>query len=232
MTKEVMDAITVYYNFLIPAFPDGKTPAEAYGARPSAWMRPIIAGYKEKPDKLEIAIAAMDRHNEILRRVLDQLNSGAITPTTTALGKIVEGLKRYGPAERPGRHAGRRPETTTKSGIPPGEFEGTTFVIPFLTLFGVKNVKKARRKLRDFGRRAEEMGYNIREDEGGSFAVFKSEGSIGTKLGTINFLPDGIVSVGTLTTARKNALHVLLKDIMKEDITLLKELERVELPPP
>jgi hypothetical protein len=64
----------------------------------------------------------------------------------------------------------------------------------------------------------------------GSFAVYERSGTIGVRLGTISFLPGSRMFVGSLTSARRNALQRFLTELMKGDPIPLEELRDVEMP--
>ena len=94
-------------------------------------------------------------------------------------------------------------------------------------------MRKARRRLREYSRNSlvEGRGYDLEEDPyDGSFAVYERTGRIGVRLGTISFLPDSRMFVGSLTSTRKNALRRLLTELMKGDLIALEELRDVEIP--
>jgi len=231
--QRVIEAIRVYWNFLIPAFPDGRTPAEAAGVKARSWMQPLLTTCKEKLDKLAVEIHPMDRYSEIVGEILSELERGPSTPRTVAITKIMEGLEKYGPAEKSPWGSLRRPRTTPKHGSSSEEpLELPTIRVPLASVFAVRNVKKAQRKLREYSRKshAEARGYDVEEDpRDGSFAVYERSGTIGVRLGTISFLPDSRMFVGTLTSTRKNALQRLLTELMKGDLIPLEELRDVEM---
>jgi hypothetical protein len=231
---DIIEAIRVYWNFFIPAFPDGRTPAEVAGVKARSWMQPLLITGKERLDKLAVEIHPMDRHSEILGQILSELEGGSSTPRTVTINKIMEGLKKYGSAEQLSRRSPRGPRTTPKHGFSPEEpLELPTIRVPLASVFAVRNVKKARRKLREYSRmsHAEARGHDVVEDpHDGSFAVYERTGRIGVRLGTISFLPDSRVFVGSLTSTRKNALQRLLTELMKGDLILLEELRDVEMP--
>jgi hypothetical protein len=232
-TEDIIEAIRVYWNFFIPAFPDGRTPAEVAGVKARSWMQPLLATGKERLDKLAVRIDPMDRHSEIVGEILSELERGPSTPRTVTINKIIEGLKKYGSAEQSSCGL-RRPRTTPKHGSSSGEPLGLpTIQVPLASVFAVRNVKKARRKLREYSHEppAEARGRDVVEDpRDGSFAVYQRTGRIGVRLGTISFLPDGRMFVGSLTSTRKNALQRLLTELMKGDLILLEELRHVEMP--
>jgi len=232
--ERIIEAIRVYWNFLIPAFPDGRTPAEVAGVKARSWMQPLLATYKERLDNLAVEIHPMDRYNEVMEQILDELERGPPTPRTIAINKIMEGLEKYGPAEQSPWRSPSRPRTGSKhrfssegsSGLP-------TIRVPLASVFVVRNVKKARRRLREYSRksRAEARGHDVVEDpHDGSFAVYQRTGRIGVRLGTISFLPGSRMFVGSLTSTRKNALQKLLTELMKGDLILLEELRDVAMP--
>jgi hypothetical protein len=232
--ERIIEAIRVYWNFLIPAFPDGRTPAEVAGLKPRSWMQPLLTTCKERLDKLAAEIHPMDRYSEVMEQILDELERGPSTPRTVAITKIMEGLEKYGPAEqspwRSPRLARGRPKHGSSSEEP---LELPTIRVPLASLFAVRNVKKAQRKLREYSHKshAEARGYDLEEDpHDGSFAVYERTGRIGVRLGTISFLPDSRMFVGTLTSTRKNALQRFLIELMKGDLIPLEELRDVEMP--
>jgi hypothetical protein len=232
--EDIIEAIRVYWNFFIPAFPDGRTPAEVEGVKARSWMQPLLATGKERLDTLAVEIHPMDRHSEIVGQILSELERRQSTPRTVTINKIMEGLKRYGSAEQSPWRSPRRPRTTPKHGSLSEEpLELPTIKVPLASVFAVRNVKKTRRKLREYSRRshAEARGHDVVEDpRDGSFAVYERSGAIGVRLGTISFLPDGRMFVGSLTSARKNALQRFLTELMKGDLIPLEELRDVEMP--
>jgi hypothetical protein len=232
--ERIIEAIRVYWNFLIPAFPDGRTPAEVAGVKARPWIQPLLTTCKERLDKLAVEIHPMDRYNEVMEQILDELERGPPTPRTAAITKIMEGLEKYGPAEQLPWRSPTPARTMPKHRSSSEELlELPAIRVPFASVFAVRNVKKARRKLREYPRRshAEARGHNVVEDpKDGSFAVYERTGRIGVRLGTISFLPDGRMFVGSLTSTRKNALQRLLIELMKGDLILLEELRDVEMP--
>ena len=231
--ERIIEAIRVYWNFLIPAFPDGRTPAEVAGVKPRSWMHPLLTTCRERLDKPAVEIHPMDRHSEVVGQILDELERGAHTPRTMAITKIIEGLEKYGPAEQSPWRSPRRSRTTQKHRFSSEEpLELPTIRVPLASVFAVRNVKRAKRKLREYSRKshAEARGYDVEEDpHDGSFAVYKQTGRIGVRLGTISFLPDSRMFVGSLTSTRKNALQRLLTELMKGDLIPLEELRDVEM---
>jgi len=232
--EDIMEALRVYWNFFIPAFPDGRTPAEAAGVKARSWMQPLLATGKERLDKLAVEIHPMDRHSEIVGQILDELERGRPGPRTVTINKIMEGLEKYGPAEQSPWRSPRRLRTTPKHGFSSEEPLGlATIRVPLASVLAVRNVKKARRKLREYSRKshAEARGHDVAEDpHDGSFAVYERTGRIGVRLGTISFLPGSRMFVGSLTSTRKNALQRFLTELMKGDLIPLEELRDVEMP--
>ena len=230
----IIEAIRVYWNFLIPAFPDGRTPAEVAGVKARSWMQPLLTTGKERLDKLAVEIHPMDRYGEVMEQILDELERGPSTPRTVAITKIMEGLEKYGPAEQSPWRSPRGPRTTPKHRFSSEEpLELPTIRVPLASLFAVRNVKKARRRLREYSRKshAEGRSYDLEGDpRDGSFAVYERTGRIGVRLGTISFLPDSRMFVGSLTSTRKNALQRFLTELMKGDLIALEELRDVEIP--
>jgi len=228
-TQKIIDAITVYWNFFTPAFPDGRTPAEAKGMEATAWMQPLLTKHKEKLDKLAVRIHFVDRINEITEQTLSELRKGLSTPRTQAIIEIMQALEKHGAPEQ-----GLK-KTLQRSGPPSKKPSEPAIIIPFVSLYAARNVKKVRRILREYSRRestTQEGSCNLKEDPGGnSFAVYQWTGTIGVRLGTIDFLPDSRLFVGSLTSTRRNALHKFLTELMKGDLMLLEELRDVELPP-
>jgi hypothetical protein len=76
--QRIIEAIRVYWNFLIPAFPDGRTPAEAAGVKAESWMQPLLTTCKERLDKLAVEIHPMDRYSEIVGQILSELRERAV----------------------------------------------------------------------------------------------------------------------------------------------------------
>jgi len=232
--ERIIEAIRVYWNFLIPAFPDGRTPAEVAGVKARSWMQPLLTICKERLDKLAVEIHPVDRHSEIVGQILSELERGLSTPRTAAIAKIIEGLEKYGSAEQSAWRSPRRPRTTPKHRVSSEELlELPTIRVPLASVFAVRNVRKARRRLREYSRNSlvEGRGYDLEEDPyDGSFAVYERTGRIGVRLGTISFLPDSRMFVGSLTSTRKNALRRLLTELMKGDLIALEELRDVEIP--
>jgi hypothetical protein len=232
--ERIIEAIRVYWNFLIPAFPDGRTPAEVAGVRPRSWMQPLLSTCKEGLDRFAVEIHPMDRYSEVIGQILDELERGTLTPRTVAVTKIMEGLEKYGTAEQSPWRSPTGPRTTSKHGSPSKEpLELPTIKVPLASVFAVRNVKKARRKLQEYSREshAEGRGHDVVEDPNdGSFAVYERTGRIGVRLGTISFLSDGRMFVGSLTSTRKNVLQRFLTELMKGDLILLEELKHVEMP--
>jgi hypothetical protein len=232
--EDIIEAIRVYWNFFIPAFPDGRTPAEAAGVKAQSWMQPLLATSKERLDKLAVEIHPMDRHSEIVGQILDELERGLPTPRAATINKIIEGLEKYGPAEQSPWRSPRRPRTSPKHRFSSEEpLELPTIRVPLASVFAVRNVKKARRKLREYSRKshAQARGHNVVEDpHDGSFAVYEWTGRIGVRLGTISFLPGSRMFVGSLTATRKNVLQRFLTELMKGDLIPLEELRDVEMP--
>jgi hypothetical protein len=231
--QHIIEAIRVYWNFLIPAFPDGRTPAEAAGVKAESWMQPLLATRKERLDKLAVEIHPMDRYSEIVGQILSELERGPSTPRTVAITKIMEGLEKYGPAEQSPWRSSRGPRTTPKDGSSSEEpLELPTIRVPLASVFAVRDVKKAQRKLREYSRKSHAArGYDVEEDpRDGSFAVYERSGTIGVRLGTISFLPGSRMFVGSLTSTRKNALQRFLIELMKGDLIPLEELRDVEMP--
>jgi len=232
--ERVIEAIRVYWNFLIPAFPDGRTPAEVAGVKARSWMQPLLSTCKERLDKLAVETHPVDRHSEVVGQILDELERGLSTPRTEAMTKIMEGLEKYGPAEQSPWRSQRRGRPTPKHRFSSEEpLELLTIRVPLASVFGVRNVKKVRRRLREYSRKshAEARGYDVQEDpRDGSFAVYGRTGTIGIRLGTISFLPDSRMFVGSLTSTRRNALQEFLAELMKGDLIPLQELRDVEMP--
>jgi hypothetical protein len=232
--EDIIEAIRVYWNFFIPAFPDGRAPAEVAGVKAKSWMQPLLVTGKERLDKLGVEIHPMDRHSEIVGQILSELERGSSTPRTVTINKIMEGLKKYGSAEQSSWRSLRGPRTAPKRGPSSQEpLELPTIRVPLASVFVVRNVKKARRKLREYSRKshAEATGHDVVEDpRDGSFAVYQRTGRIGVRLGTISFLRDNRMFIGSLTSTRKNALQRLLTELMKGDLILLEELRDVKMP--
>jgi len=232
--EDIIEAIRVYWNFFIPAFPDGRTPAEVAGVKARSWMQPLLATRKERLDRLAVEIHPMDRHSEIVGQILSELERGSSAPRTVTINKIMEGLKKYGSAEQSSWRSPRVPRTTPKHGSSSEEpLELPTIRVPLASVFVVRNVKKAQRKLREYSRKshAEARGHDVVEDpRDGSFAVYQQTGRIGVRLGTISFLPDSRMFVGSLTSTRRNALQRFLTELMKGDLIPLEELRDVEMP--
>lgn len=231
--QRIIEAIRVYWNFLIPAFPDGRTPAEVAGVKARSWMQPLLTTCKERLDKLAVKIHPMDRYSEVVEQILDELDRRPSTPRKVAIAKIMEGLEKYGPAEQSSWRP-RRPRTTPKHRFSPEEpLELPTIRVPFASVFVVRNVKKARRKLGEYSRKphAEARGHDVIGDpRDGSFAVYERTGRIEVRLGTISFLPSRRMFVGSLTSTRKNALQKFLTEILEGDLIPSEELRDVEMP--
>lgn len=235
--QRIVDAITVYWNFFTPAFPDGRTPAEAAGVEVSSWMRPLLNRHKERLDKLATQIHPVDRFNEITGKILSEMQEGLSTPRTQAIMEIMEALDKYGAPEQVPKRNLRRLGRPSKRKFLAQERQGApAIIIPFVSIYSVRNAKKMRTMLRESSRRqsgTQEGSYNVEEDSvGNRFAVYQWTGSIGVRLGTIDFLPDSRLFVGSLTSTRRNALHKFLTELMKGDLRLLEEMRDVELPPP
>ncbi len=228
-TQKIIDAITVYWNFFTPAFPDGRTPAEAKGMEAPSWMQPLLTKHKGTLDKLAVRIHFVDRINEITGQILSELGKGLSTPRTQAIIEIMQALEKHGAPEKV------LEKTLQRSGPPSKRPSEPAIIIPFVSLYAARNMKKVRSILRECSRRestAQEESCNVREDPGGNrFSVYRWTGTIGVRLGTIDFLPDSRLFVGSLTSTRRNALHRFLTDLMKGDLMLLEELRDVELPP-
>lgn len=233
--QKTIDAITAYWNFFIPAFPDGRTPAEVAMVEAPSWMRPLLAKYKEPLDKLATQISPADRVNEITGEILSELQKGTATPRTQAIKEIIKMMAKHGSSGRIEKRSSRRPVITPKSGSEK-PFELPTVIIPFASLYKAANVKKVRRILREYSRlesHKQEGNYIVREEpDATSFAVYQWKLNIGVRLGTISFLPEGRLLVGSLTSTRRNALHKFLANLIKGDLTLLEDFRDVKLPPP
>ena len=52
----------------------------------------------------------------------------------------------------------------------------------------------------------------------GSFAFYEQTGRVGTRLGTISFLTDARIFLGSLASTRKNALLIVLTGLLKGDL--------------
>jgi len=227
--QKIMDAITVYWNFFVPAFPDGRTPAEAAENNHPFWMEPLLAKYKEKLHMPAVRIHFLDRINEVTEEILSELNEGLTTPRTQAIAELIEGLEKYGPPEpQPKKTLSKRNPAFGKPKLP-------AITIPYVSLYRVRDVRKAQSILREYSRRkasTEKGSCHVKEDRSnGRFTIYEWTGTIGVRLGTLSFLPDGGLFVGSLTSTRINALHRFLTGLMKENLTLVEEMRDVELPP-
>jgi len=141
----IIETIRVYWNLFIPAFPDGRTPAEAAGVKFRSWMQPHLTTC-ERLDKLAVGTHPVDRYSEIVGQILSEFKRGLSTPRTEAMTKIMEGLE-YGPVEQPPWDTPRRPRISPKHRSSLEEpLEPPTITIPFASLYAVRNVKKARRR--------------------------------------------------------------------------------------
>ena len=235
--QKIMDAITLYWNFFVPAFPDGRTPAEAAEKSPPPWMQSLLAKYKEKLDIPAVRIHFLDRINEITGEILSELQEGLSTPRTQAIAEIMEGLEKHGPPEQDLKKT-LWEQTSASKHKPafgkPSKLPAIT--IPYVSLYRVRDARKARSILREYSRRkasTEKGSCHIKEDRSeGSFTIYEWTGTIGVRLGTLSFLPQGGLFIGSLTSTRMNALHKFLTELMKENLTLVEEMRDVELPPP
>lgn len=229
--NDVVEATRIYWNFLIPSFPNGLTPAEVAGVEARSWMQPLLITCKETVDKVATGINPMDRYSEIVRGILTELERGQSTPRTAAVKRIIEGLRKYGSAEQPRRRRVNESRTTPKHESSTEASNLPTTIIPFVSIFAVRSVDRIRKKLREYSRTPdiEGTGYYLEEDShDGSFAVYEPTGAAQVRLGTISFLADGRMFVGSLTSTRENVLRKFLSEILNGDLVLLEELRRVK----
>jgi hypothetical protein len=205
MEPEVMEAlmniIVIYYNHFIPAFPDGRTPAEAAGIEAPDWLKPLIQQYKEPLDKQAVQEFTGDRFARLAEEIVSEVQkNGASTRRGEAILKIIETGVQALLSERgfpPSSEPPEREEETTSQSL-----KDVTFVIPFTTVYRVSNVKKCRRKIHEY--MEQEHGFDsngcrieILKDapqEGAeAFVVLSYDKSdIGIKLGSMGLLGNNI----------------------------------------
>lgn len=238
-TKALLNIIMLYYNFFIPAFPDGRTPAEAASMEVPEWLKPLIQQYKEPLDKQAVQEFTGDRIARLTVEIMSEIQkNGAPTRRCEAILKIVEASIQAlsEGAFLPSSEPPQREEEVT-----PQSLKDVKFVIPFTTVYRVSNVKKCRRKIRqhmeqehDFdssGRRIE-IHKDAPQKGAEAFLVLSYDKSgIGTKLGSMGLIPhqNGLL-IHSLSAARHNALRGFLKKLLGNNITLLSEERNLELP--
>lgn len=92
-TTILITAITLYYNFFIPAHANGRTPAEVAKMKSPPWLLPLIKKYREPLNRVTIRKPFLKRHNQLITETTTDIWNKRLTQRTSIIVQIKKQLE-------------------------------------------------------------------------------------------------------------------------------------------